>query len=194
MLDSRFRKYVQPGFNCVGKAFIKVGATPNQITIAAFILGIAAAALTAFKFNYWALAALLLSGFIDIIDGTVARLKNIQSKKGAFLDIIFDRLVEGFFIIGLAVAYPQHYISYIVFLVLVVFNFSTFLLAGSLIKNTGEKSMHYDPGIAERTETIICFGFILIFPGYLFYILNVFSLLILITGIIRFRNVYKLLK
>jgi archaetidylinositol phosphate synthase len=193
MIDSKLRKYIQPGFDCVGKAFVKVGATPNQLTAAAFALGILAAVLVALKLNIWGLAALLLSGFIDIMDGTVARIKNIQSKKGAFLDIIFDKLVETLFILGLAIAYPGHYISYLVFLVLVIFNFSTFLIAGSLMKNTGEKSMHYDPGIAERTETFICFGFILIFPDYLFYILNAFNLLILITGIIRLKNILKLL-
>lgn len=194
MIDSKLRKHVQPVFECIGKVFEKTGVTPNQLTVAAFTLGIAAVVLVAFKLNFWAFGVLALSGFVDIIDGTLARIKDVQSKKGAFLDLIFDKLVEVLFILGLAIAYPEHYITYVVFLILVIFNFSTFSLAGALIKNTGEKGMHYDPGIAERSETFICFGAILIFPDYLFYILNAFNLLILITGIIRFRNVLKLLK
>ncbi len=64
--------------------------------VAAFIIGIVTAVLVALGLNIWALAVLFLSGFIDVIDGTFARLRNNQTNKGAFLDMLFDRLVEGF--------------------------------------------------------------------------------------------------
>ena len=120
MIDSKLRKHVQPVFERIGKVFEKTGITPNQMTVAAFVLGIAGVVLVAFKLNYWAFGVLALSGFIDILDGTLARIKNVQSKKGAFLDLIFDKLVEVLFILGLAIAYPKHYITYIVFLILVI--------------------------------------------------------------------------
>jgi archaetidylinositol phosphate synthase len=37
---------------------------------------------------------LLLSGFFDIVDGSVARVTNQRSEKGAFLDSCFDRISE----------------------------------------------------------------------------------------------------
>jgi archaetidylinositol phosphate synthase len=37
---------------------------------------------------------LLLSGFFDIVDGSVARITKRISKRGAFLDSIFDKLAE----------------------------------------------------------------------------------------------------
>ena len=45
---------------------------------------------------------LLLSGFFDIVDGSVARVTNKMSRKGAFLDSIFDKLAEVVIFSGIA--------------------------------------------------------------------------------------------
>ena len=45
---------------------------------------------------------LLISGFFDIIDGSVARATKQTSKKGAFLDSSFDKISEAIIFIGIA--------------------------------------------------------------------------------------------
>ena len=77
------------------------------------------------------------------------------------------------------------------FYIAVIFNFTTFIVAGALFKNDSEKSMHYDVGIAERTETFIVFTMLATFTNYINPILMVFNSVIFITGIIRFRKVLK---
>lgn len=45
---------------------------------------------------------LLISGFFDVVDGSVARTTKQISKKGAFLDSIFDKIAEIFIFGGIA--------------------------------------------------------------------------------------------
>ena len=45
---------------------------------------------------------LLISGFFDVIDGSVARATKQTSKKGAFLDSSFDKISEAIIFIGIA--------------------------------------------------------------------------------------------
>ncbi|MFQ5870960.1 MAG: CDP-alcohol phosphatidyltransferase family protein [Candidatus Geothermarchaeales archaeon] len=48
-----------------------------------------------------ALVALVVSSFFDALDGKVARLRGIDSKRGDFLDHVFDRYSDVFIIVGL---------------------------------------------------------------------------------------------
>ena len=43
----------------------------------------------------------MLAIFLDMVDGWVARAKKMESKKGAFLDGISDRIVEFFLLLSL---------------------------------------------------------------------------------------------
>jgi len=46
---------------------------------------------------------LLISGFFDVIDGSVARITRQTSKKGAFLDSTFDKISEIVIFLGIAI-------------------------------------------------------------------------------------------
>jgi len=46
---------------------------------------------------------LFLSGFFDIVDGSVARIKKKTTPKGAFLDSNFDKISEALIFIGIAI-------------------------------------------------------------------------------------------
>lgn len=69
--------------------------TPNQLTVGALILGLAAGACFAVASWPWLLAGALLyhlSFTLDCMDGKIARLKGTGSVFGAWLDYIFDRV------------------------------------------------------------------------------------------------------
>ncbi|MFS2294226.1 MAG: CDP-alcohol phosphatidyltransferase family protein [Actinomadura sp.] len=69
--------------------------TPNQLTVGALVLGLAAAACFAVASWPWLLAGALLyhlSFTLDCMDGKIARLKGNGSVFGAWLDYIFDRV------------------------------------------------------------------------------------------------------
>lgn len=46
----------------------------------------------------------IISAFMDLIDGSVARVTGTASRKGAYLDTVVDRYVEGIIVLGLLFA------------------------------------------------------------------------------------------
>lgn len=191
MLDSRCRRTIQPLFDGLGRGMIFLGFKANTITCLAFFVGLVSAVCVGLNQPLWALLLLWTSGLFDVLDGTVARLTSTSSLRGAYMDLIFDRLVEAAMIVGFLYVKPIYYVAYLFFLIAVIFNFTTFIVAGSLFKNTGLKSMHYDVGLAERTETFIVFSAMILFQDDIGLILTLFNVIIFITGTLRFYKVLK---
>lgn len=194
MLDSYGRKTIDAPIRSLAGLFQRVGLTPNGVTAGAFLVGCGAAVLLAFGQTWPGVAALWLSGLLDAADGELARLTESQSPSGALLDLILDRMVEAAVLLGMVISKPELAFVVIVFLTSVIFNFSTFLAAGALLANAGKKSMHYDPGLIERTETFIFITVAILLPGYSLWLLAVLTGLIFLTGILRFIQVYEALK
>ena len=91
---------------------VKIGATPNQVTLASFAIGLYAAYLFALG-DTWSLigGAILLqvSIIVDCVDGELARYTRKFSELGAWLDAITDRVKEYAVFLGLAYgAMVQH--------------------------------------------------------------------------------------
>ena len=86
-------------------AAVKIGATPNQVTIASFAIGLYAAFLFS-QGDTWSLVggAILLqvSIIVDCVDGEIARYSRKFSELGAWLDAITDRVKEYAVFLGLA--------------------------------------------------------------------------------------------
>ncbi len=189
MIDSKWRGSLQPCFNILARLFIRFGISPNTITWSAFIVGLCSGIFAAMGYGIAAVFLLWLSGLLDVMDGSVARIKCVSSRAGAYMDLILDRMVEAFFIFGFAYRYPQAQQAYLLFYIAVIFSFTTFIVAGALFKNEGNKAMHYDVGLAERTETFITFSLMALLPAYSKEILMVFNGIVFLTGIIRFYRV-----
>ena len=84
---------------------VKIGATPNQVTIASFGIGLLAAYFFAQGDTFsLVLGALLLqlSIVVDCVDGELARYTRTFSELGAWLDAITDRVKEYVVFLGLA--------------------------------------------------------------------------------------------
>jgi len=192
MIDTKLRRFFQPIFTSIAKPFVALRIHPDIITLMAFISGAIAGLCIAFGCIISALVLLWISGLLDILDGTVARLSGRSSKIGAFLDLVFDRMVESAIILGFFFFLPEHALAYLVFFIAVLFNFTTFMVAGALFPNTGNKSMHYDIGLVERTETFFIFTLMLLWPTYVPIMLMIFNAIVFLTGIIRFVRIVKL--
>ncbi|MDF2548521.1 MAG: CDP-alcohol phosphatidyltransferase [Anaerosolibacter sp.] len=189
MIDTKLRGKFQPTFDIMAVKLVKIQLRPNVITWIAFGVGILASVSVAIEWMIPSILLLWLSGLLDVLDGTVARLTRSSSRGGAYMDLILDRMVEAAYILGLAYRFPQGYYAYLLFYVAVIFNFTTFIVAGALFQNNGAKSMHYDVGIAERTETFLVFTLLALFPTNIYLILMIFNAVIFITGMVRFKRV-----
>jgi archaetidylinositol phosphate synthase len=106
-LLNKLRDSLEPSLTKLGKSFASTGLSANFWTALSLILSILAGVAyssnsfntsngggTAFSAAVLGGVLLLLSGFFDIVDGTVARVTNQRSKKGAFLDSCFDKVAE----------------------------------------------------------------------------------------------------
>lgn len=114
---------MQPMMRKIGLTFASLGVSANFWTTISLATSIAAGAVYAIasssssttigmevstiRFS-WLYASviggilLLISGFFDVIDGSVARATKQTSKKGAFLDSSFDKISEAIIFIGIA--------------------------------------------------------------------------------------------
>ncbi|MBN1330200.1 MAG: CDP-alcohol phosphatidyltransferase family protein [Candidatus Heimdallarchaeota archaeon] len=104
---SSYKKYMQPFGRLIGKT----GISPNAITMISGVFAIATAVMYSFQGNvgtfkhWWAIGFVLmfLTGFIDVVDGSVARATGKTTKFGKVLDPVMDRFAEFCFLIGIAI-------------------------------------------------------------------------------------------
>jgi archaetidylinositol phosphate synthase len=68
--------------------------SPKTLTLSSCLMGLIVCPLVIFDFPWIAFLALLLSGFLDTLDGSLARCLNLVSSKGAALDIVCDRIFD----------------------------------------------------------------------------------------------------
>ncbi len=194
MLDTHARKIVQPLLNKVANVFIKLKITPNMISFLALIVGIfAPISLLLFEMPILSVCILWFSGFLDAVDGTVARITNKTTGFGTVMDITFDRIVEISVIVVLAYLYADTEFYFIILLSAIIISMTVFLSVGASSKKESEKTFHYQAGLAERSEGFIFFSMMMLFPKYLEVIVIVFIVAILLTALWRFYEAKKVL-
>lgn len=194
MLDTHARKYVNPFIEYGANFFIKVKISANNITILALILGILSSVLLYFDKNIFAVIILWISGYLDAVDGLVARKTNSSSSFGTVLDITFDRIVEIGIILVIGMKFADVRFNLIILLASILISMVIFLTVGAVSEKSGIKSFYYQAGVAERSEGFIMFSLMMLSKNNLNVIINLFSFIILITAIQRISEARKILK
>jgi CDP-diacylglycerol--glycerol-3-phosphate 3-phosphatidyltransferase len=92
-----------------GRVLARLGVPPDAITLFGTLANVAVGVLIGFdRLGPWLTGALILAtGFIDAIDGTVARMTGKVTAFGGLLDSVTDRISDAAVLLGLLVAY-QH--------------------------------------------------------------------------------------
>src|SRR5512137_2119059 len=99
-LRPRFVKYLEP----VAEVFVRLGITPNQISLLALIAGGVCAFLFFRREFLLGSLALLVSAIFDLIDGSVARKTNAHTNFGAVFDWIVDKYVDAIALLGIGLS------------------------------------------------------------------------------------------
>ncbi|ACD30421.1 CDP-alcohol phosphatidyltransferase family protein [Francisella tularensis] len=178
MIEQKIRPVFQRIFVDGIAKFIAPVIAPNLITLISLIVGLVAA--IAFFINqYLCIFLLLLSGYFDILDGSVARLQGSSSSFGTILDILSDRFVESFIIIAIFI--NQLDIAWVGLLMMmsIIVCISSFLLVGIFSQKESSKSFYYSPGLIERAETFIFFIVMILFPNIVVVLGLIYTLLVL---------------
>jgi archaetidylinositol phosphate synthase len=193
MLDTHARKYVEPMIGRTAHLLLVRGFTPNQVTWAAFLIGILTGGFIYLDKPIFAVILLWLSGYLDAVDGSMARKKKSATPWGTVMDITFDRLVELSVIIGLGAKYPDAQFVLLLLTGAIVFSMTVFLTVGALSDKKGIKSFYYQAGLAERTEGFILFSIMVLFSSHLVLLTLLFLFVEIFTALQRLAEAKRIL-
>ncbi|PAB55749.1 CDP-alcohol phosphatidyltransferase [Anaeromicrobium sediminis] len=193
MLDTYGRKYVNPIINTFAKILLKCRCTPNCVTTISLILGIVSALLIYWDITIPGVIILWISGFLDSVDGAMARIIKKSTSWGTLMDITFDRVVEMAVIITLAIKYPNSQLLFCFLLCSIILSMTIFLTVGALSHNNGIKSFRYQAGLTERTEGFLFLSGMVLFSGVRDGISILFTIAIIITALQRMLEAKRIL-
>ncbi len=199
MLDEPVRRIVAS----VGKRplalLTRLGATPNQITFAGFLLAAVAATVTAAGELRLGIAIWLASRVLDGFDGLHARTSGRATLFGGFLDITLDMLAYSLMAIAFALAMPSDRTLWMIVLVGYVMAITTTLALSSLLERAdrgqeGNRSLRFTTAIAEGGETTLVYVLIALLPALSRPVLFVWIVLLAATMLQRGALAHRLLR
>jgi CDP-diacylglycerol--glycerol-3-phosphate 3-phosphatidyltransferase len=148
-----FYSTIRRGFLPLVDRLVRMGVTPNMLTMAGITLNLGAAALIVMGYLFWAGIVLIVASICDLLDGSVARRSGNVSAFGAFFDSTTDRISEGATLCALAFFYVR--IDYTPQLVATL----VFLVASFLVSYTRARAEALDldcrVGIMSRAERLV---------------------------------------
>ena len=192
MFDRYIYRAIGPSCSALARPLARLGVRADFITIAAFLIGMAALPLLAFGRYGWALVVIVLNRLLDGIDGALARLTT-ATDRGAFLDISLDFLFYASVTLGFAIFDPQaNALAASCLLFSFVGTGSTFLAHSLIAERRGVTAPHfrnkgivYLSGVAEGFETIVFFVAMCLWPAHFAILAYVFALVCGLTVVAR---------
>jgi CDP-diacylglycerol--glycerol-3-phosphate 3-phosphatidyltransferase len=138
----------------IASGFHYVGLTPNKVTLLGLLISLIASYLIFLNEFMLSGILLLIAGWLDMMDGSIARKYGQSSIQGAFLDSVADRISEAATLIGLFLFYLYQPLdhSYELILVFIVLFFSMMV---SYLRSRGEGfGIDCKVGIMTRPERV----------------------------------------
>ena len=154
---NNLRETLRPALEKIGKGFASTGLSPNFWTSVGLVFALVSAMVYGLGMEYGLVIGgvlLLVSGFFDMVDGQVAKVTNKTSKKGGYLDSMFDKIAETAIFLGILVGgYAEPY------LVLLAITLSL-LVSYARAKSDSLNIKLQGVGIGERAERLLAIAII----------------------------------
>ena len=151
----RFRQFWTNVFKPVAHGLMKIGVTPDMVTIVGTI-GVVSGALVFFPRGELLIGVLVITAFVfsDLIDGYMARTLGVSSTWGSFLDSTLDRLGDAAIFGGLACWFftggDDQVLAYVTLWALVMGSVTSYARA-----KAESLGMQAKGGIAERSDRLV---------------------------------------
>lgn len=199
MIDDAFRAWLARRAAGPARALQRAGVTPNQVTIAATIMGVAAAGLVAAKMPLIGIFLWIGSRLLDGYDGLLARLGDRTTLFGGYLDITGDMLAYTAMAIGFAIAMPADAVRWMMVLLGYVLAITTTLALSSLAERAdrqlgGNRSIQFTRAWAEGGETTLVYVVIALVPSASRIVLGAWMVLLAVTAVQRTLLARRLLR
>jgi CDP-diacylglycerol--glycerol-3-phosphate 3-phosphatidyltransferase len=178
----------------VARTLLRVGVTPDAVTVAGTVGVLVAAVLAANDHILIAVILATISALTDILDGAMARARGTSSRFGAFLDSSLDRVADGAIFASLAWWAAKDEVWHAVFAALVV------LIASQITSYVRAKAeslgLAASVGIVERPERLLGIGVGGFASGFgwdvgMYIVLWILAILSVVTVVQRFVVVYR---
>lgn len=173
---NNLRDTLRPALEKIGKRFASTGLSPNFWTVVGLSFALISAIVYGLGFEFGLIIGgilLLVSGFFDMVDGQVARLTGKTSKKGEYLDSMFDKIAEVAIFLGILVGgYVE---PYLVLLAITLSLLVSYARAKSDIINIRLQGV----GIGERAERLLVIAIV----GMIGFMDYAVAIVVIISGI-----------
>ncbi|HIE46391.1 MAG: CDP-alcohol phosphatidyltransferase family protein [Nitrosopumilus sp.] len=154
---NNLRDTLKPALEKMGKGFAATGLSPNFWTAVGLGFALLSAIVYGLGIEFGLIIGgvlLLVSGFFDVVDGQVAKVTGKTSKKGSYIDSMFDKIAETVIFLGILVGgYAE---PYLVFLAITLSLLVSYARAKSDIINVKLQGI----GIGERAERLLVIAMI----------------------------------
>ena len=148
------------------KLLIKMGLTPNMVTVIGFVLNVGVTVIFIvgaeegnrddLSYVGWAGALILFAGLFDMLDGQVARLGNMGSAFGALFDSVIDRYSELVMFFGICYYLVGHH-----YFLSSIFAFIA-MIGSMMVSYTRARAeglgIECKDGLMQRPERVILIG------------------------------------
>ena len=175
---NNLRDTLRPTLEKIGKGFASTGLSPNFWTAVGLVIALLSAVVYGMGTeiqNGLIIGGILLlvSGFFDMVDGQVARVTGKTSKKGSYLDSMFDKISEVAIFLGILVGgYAEPY------LVMLAITLSL-LVSYARAKSDAINVKLQGVGIGERAERLLVIAII----GIIGYMEPAVIIVVIIAGV-----------
>lgn len=175
-----------------GEIFSKLGLGPNQYTLISLLFAIFCFYFLLNQNLILALIFFIFATFLDFIDGAVARFSKTETKKGAYLDTISDRYVEGLILLGfLFLPLPDFIFPAQIWIFLAFFGSLMTTYAKAAAKEKELVQSELKKGLLGRGERIILIALAIIL-GFFDFSLMIYLIVILalFSNLTAFQRIY----
>ncbi|TDO06877.1 MULTISPECIES: CDP-alcohol phosphatidyltransferase family protein [Halomonas] len=202
MLDRWTMPLTQWPLLVLARGLARLRVRPDQVTVAAFLVGMLALPLLAMGWYLPALLAILLNRLGDGLDGALARLTRAASDAGGFLDIGLDFVFYAAVVLGFALAEPAVNALPAALLLFAFIGTGTSFLAFAIMAarhglkrpRFQQKAFYYLHGLTEGTETVMAFVLFCLFPAHFALLAMLFAGACLVTTATRLWGGYRTLR
>ena len=165
-LRTRLQKGIYVVIDPFVKLLIRMGLTPNMVTVIGFILNVGVTVIFIagaeegnrgdLSYVGWAGALILFAGLFDMLDGQVARLGNMGSAFGALFDSVIDRYSELVMFFGICYYLVGHH-----YFLSSIFAFIA-MIGSMMVSYTRARAeglgIECKDGLMQRPERVILIG------------------------------------
>jgi len=190
----RLRRIFSPLVIKIAELFVKMKIKPNHASFLMLLCSILSFMML-HAFNNLIIFGIFvfITGLMDGVDGTIARLTSKSTKYGAFLDSTLDRVSEIIIYAALVISGLSYYRDLNafsgVFQILVLMTiFGSLMISYLRSRATNEINADFDIGLFARSERLFTLFIISVIPFSFFYFIGftVLSLGVISTAIYRY--------